>query len=147
MAAITCHCRHVLSIPLCECNSIALHHRYMMQFFTLLKDVVGFLDCVRVHIQSIQVAIPQVTQVWHMTCVCSFYKLNHQSYLLCLFMICRYRLSPAMLLCNMLYESGIGNGDSRFIQHIDLCKETFVEAFQFHVFTLAQLVKSHLHVG
>ena len=91
MTAITCHCRHVLSIPLCECDSIALHHRYIMQFLTSLKDVVGFLDCIQVHIQAIQVAVPQVTQVQLVTCVCSFYKLYGQGYLLCLFMICRYR--------------------------------------------------------
>ena len=117
-----------------------------MNFLSSLEDIVGFLDCVRVHIQSIQVAVPQMAQVRLVACIRTFYELNGQGYLFCLLLIGHYWHSPTMLLRDVLYEGSVRDSNPYFIQHFHLCKEDFVISFQLHVFPLTELVKSHLHV-
>ena len=107
VTAVACHCGHISSIPLCKRNPVTLQRGHVVNFLSLLEDIVGFLDCVRVHIQSIQVAVMQMAQVHLVVCICSSYELNGQGYLFCLLLIGCYWHSPTMLLRDMLYEGGV----------------------------------------
>ena len=76
LTAIACYRRHVPSVSLRKHDSVAFHSGHAVGFLMTLEYVVGLLDGVRIYVQSVQITIPQVAEVWLVTCICSFYKLD-----------------------------------------------------------------------